>query len=106
MALLVTGVSAVFSSRLLLLRSEYGSTSIPELLERATIMGQRRRRGPDRGRRAGEERPGSAALLVAPGDGGPTPVSPTCTRRDGGRWRLLLSRLHPLLAPLPGCWMR
>ena len=40
MALLVTGVSAVlFLIGLLLLRSEYGSTSIPELLERATSSG-------------------------------------------------------------------
>jgi multicomponent Na+:H+ antiporter subunit A len=40
MALLVTGVSAVlFLIAILMLRSQYGSTSIPELLEQATSSG-------------------------------------------------------------------
>ena len=75
MALLVTGVSAVLLLiGILVLRAEYGTTSIPELLARRRRPGRPGGdpgRRPDRRRGAGQERPGAAALLAAAGDGRP-----------------------------------
>ena len=87
MALLVTGVSAVaLLLGAVLLYNAYGTFSLPELFERA---GERPddddRLRADRGRRAGQERAGAAALLAAAGDGGADPgVRLPALRGDGG----------------------